>query len=115
MIHHHYEPHLLLEEEKKLIFRDILLGIKKESKEEDIEEKHQIVYNDPDAVGDPNAKPGKYKYEHEDIIDSNKSVQSKYKIVGKQENENEQRNKEQQNNEQQNNEQQNNEQLNNEQ
>jgi len=79
LIHHKYEPHILLEEEKELIFRDIMLGANPKSKEEEQEEKHQIVYNDPGAVSDPNQKPGKYRYEHEDII--KKQEQSNYNVM----------------------------------
>ena len=78
LVRHKKESHVLLEEEKELIFRDIIVGFDPESKEEEHEEKHQIIYNDPDAVSDSNKKPGKYKYVHEDIITGKN--QSKYKV-----------------------------------
>ena len=80
LIHDTDETHFLIEREKELIFRDVFLGEQKHNVEENfVEQKHELVYNDPNSVGEINGKPSKYIYEHEDL-ENGQNAQSKYKV-----------------------------------
>ncbi|MDD5020876.1 MAG: hypothetical protein PHR82_01920 [Endomicrobiaceae bacterium] len=68
---------VLIEEEKEVIYRN--LNQIDYSDIEKKEEKKQIVYNVPPLENEKDNKKSKYKYEHEDIIQSQNSLQNQQK------------------------------------